>query len=95
MHLREDIVGVDSSIIGSPAIWCVLVKVRQSRDSTEVCFGCRQASGHAENFSDPMVDCKESKLRYRADQLFWGRVEVHLVVARQTTRVMVDTAPSL
>ena len=23
-----------------------------------------------------MVDCKESKLRYRADQLFWARAEV-------------------
>lgn len=27
------------------------------------------ASGHAGGFSDPMVDCKESKLRYRADHL--------------------------
>ena len=26
--------------------------------------------GHLDGFSDPMVDCKESKLRYRADQLF-------------------------
>ena len=23
-----------------------------------------------------MVDCKESKLRFRADQLFWARAEV-------------------
>ena len=23
-----------------------------------------------------MVDCKESKLRYRADQLFWARADV-------------------
>ncbi|MDR2030129.1 MAG: glycine--tRNA ligase [Puniceicoccales bacterium] len=29
------------------------------------------ASGHATNFSDPMVDCRESKMRYRADQLFF------------------------
>lgn len=29
-----------------------------------------QASGHVGGFSDPMVDCKESKHRYRADQLF-------------------------
>jgi len=57
VHLREDIVGIDSSIIGSPAIW--------------------EASGHTNSFSDPMVDCKESKLRYRADQLFWSRVEVN------------------
>ena len=27
------------------------------------------ASGHAGGFSDPMVDCRESKARYRADQL--------------------------
>ena len=47
---RDDIVGLDSSIIMHPAIW--------------------QASGHVDGFSDPMVDCKESKLRYRADQLF-------------------------
>jgi len=31
-----------------------------------------KASGHVEGFSDPMVDCKESKLRFRADQVFWG-----------------------
>lgn len=34
-----------------------------------------EASGHVAGFSDPMVDCKESKLRYRADQLFYGKVE--------------------
>jgi len=28
-----------------------------------------EASGHVGGFSDPMVDCKESKKRYRADQL--------------------------
>src|SRR5512145_1900583 len=27
------------------------------------------ASGHVGGFSDPMVDCKESKRRYRADHL--------------------------
>ena len=52
---REDIVGLDSSIIASPSIW--------------------QASGHVDGFSDPMVDCKESKLRFRADQVFWGKLE--------------------
>lgn len=34
-----------------------------------------QASGHIEGFSDPMVDCRSSKVRYRADQVFWGRAE--------------------
>jgi len=51
---RDDIVGLDSSIIMHPAIW--------------------KASGHVEGFSDPMVDCKESKNRYRADQLFYAPV---------------------
>ena len=52
---REDVVGLDSSIIASPAIW--------------------KASGHVAGFSDPMVDCKSSKLRFRADQVFWGKLE--------------------
>jgi glycyl-tRNA synthetase len=30
--------------------------------------------GHLDGFSDPMVDCKETKLRYRADQLFFSPV---------------------
>jgi glycyl-tRNA synthetase len=29
-----------------------------------------EASGHVGGFSDPMVDCRETKARYRADQLF-------------------------
>ncbi|MBM3288430.1 MAG: glycine--tRNA ligase, partial [Candidatus Eisenbacteria bacterium] len=28
-----------------------------------------EASGHVENFTDPMVDCKECKARFRADEL--------------------------
>jgi glycyl-tRNA synthetase len=28
--------------------------------------------GHVDGFSDPMVDCKETKLRYRADQLYFA-----------------------
>ncbi len=51
---RDDVVGLDSSIIMNPKIW--------------------HASGHVEGFTDPMVDCKESKMRYRADQLFAAEV---------------------
>ncbi len=29
-----------------------------------------EASGHVEHFSDPMVDCKSCKARYRVDVLF-------------------------
>lgn len=52
---RDDVVGLDCSIIASPKIW--------------------HASGHIAGFSDPMVDCKQSKMRYRADQVFWGSLE--------------------
>mmetsp|Transcript_30941 Transcript_30941/g.62810 ORF Transcript_30941/g.62810 Transcript_30941/m.62810 type:complete len:580 (+) Transcript_30941:219-1958(+) len=53
---REDVVGLDSSIIHNPTTW--------------------QSSGHLDGFSDPMVDCKETKLRYRADQLFCAPVNL-------------------
>jgi glycyl-tRNA synthetase len=35
-----------------------------------------QASGHVAGFTDPLVDCKVSKQRYRADQLFFSQVVV-------------------
>jgi glycyl-tRNA synthetase len=35
-----------------------------------------EASGHVDGFTDPMVDCRASKMRYRADQLFFARVMV-------------------
>ncbi|MGE9295558.1 MAG: glycine--tRNA ligase [Puniceicoccales bacterium] len=57
VHRREDIVGLDSTIIMHPRIW--------------------EASGHVGGFSDPMVDCKESKRRYRADQLFFAPVKLN------------------
>lgn len=53
--MREDMVGLDCSIIMNPRVW--------------------EASGHVGGFSDPLVDCKATKERYRADQLF---VFVHL-----------------
>jgi glycyl-tRNA synthetase len=46
---REDVVGLEASIIMHPAIW--------------------KASGHADGFADPMVDCKACRKRFRADQL--------------------------
>jgi glycyl-tRNA synthetase len=48
-QLRDDIVGMDGSILMSRAVW--------------------QASGHEATFTDPMVDCKTCKSRFRADQL--------------------------
>ena len=46
---RDDVEGLDSSIIAHPRTW--------------------EASGHVEHFSDPMVDCRACKKRFRADQL--------------------------
>ncbi|HEU5078712.1 MAG TPA: glycine--tRNA ligase [Opitutaceae bacterium] len=53
---RDDVVGIETSIIMHPKVW--------------------QASGHVAGFSDPLVDCKVSKQRYRADQLFFAPVVV-------------------
>jgi len=46
---REDVEGIDSSIIAHPRTW--------------------EASGHVEHFTDPLVDCRACKKRFRADQL--------------------------
>jgi glycyl-tRNA synthetase len=48
VHEREDIVGIDASIIMHPQVW--------------------QSSGHLAGFSDPLVDCKNCKERFRADR---------------------------
>lgn len=49
MTYREDIEGIDASILMHPRVW--------------------EASGHVEHFTDPMVDCKECKARFREDQV--------------------------
>src|ERR1700742_2291352 len=46
-RMREDVVGLEATIIMSPKIW--------------------EASGHVTTFSDPMIDCKTCKGRFRAD----------------------------
>src|SRR5947207_2919899 len=49
VYERDDIEGLDSSIILNRAVW--------------------KYSGHEDTFSDPLVDCKECKSRFRADKL--------------------------
>ncbi|MBT4793223.1 MAG: glycine--tRNA ligase [Halobacteriovoraceae bacterium] len=49
MTYRDDIDGVDASILMHPMVW--------------------KASGHIDGFSDPLVDCKECKARFRADKV--------------------------
>ena len=48
VQIREDMVGLDASIIMHPDVWV--------------------ASGHVEAFHDMLVDCKQCKKRFRADQ---------------------------
>ncbi|MBN2533827.1 MAG: glycine--tRNA ligase [Spirochaetales bacterium] len=36
-----------------------------------------EASGHVENFTDPLVDCKECKLRFRADMIDEKNMKEH------------------
>ncbi len=49
MTLRDDIEGIDASILMHPKVW--------------------EASGHVDNFTDPMIDCKQCKARFRVDLL--------------------------
>jgi glycyl-tRNA synthetase len=48
VHRREDVVGLDASIVMHSDVW--------------------RASGHLAGFSDPLVDCKVCKERFRADK---------------------------
>ena len=49
VHERDDMVGLDASILMHPQIWV--------------------ASGHVQEFADPLVDCKSCRQRWRADDL--------------------------
>lgn len=46
---RDDVVGLDASILMHPDVW--------------------RASGHVQNFTDPLVECKNCNQRWREDQL--------------------------
>jgi len=48
VYERDDIVGIDASIMMHPKVW--------------------QTSGHLSGFSDPLVDCRNCKERFRADK---------------------------
>lgn len=46
---RDDIEGIDTSILMHPRVW--------------------HASGHVEGFTDPLVDCKKCKRRFKEDEI--------------------------
>ncbi len=49
VHFRDDVMGLDSSILMHPTTW--------------------KASGHTDNFTDVLVDCRKCKRRFRQDHL--------------------------
>ena len=49
VHMRDNVVGLDASIIAPPAVFA--------------------ASGHLQNFNDPLVECEKCKRRFRADDI--------------------------
>jgi glycyl-tRNA synthetase len=53
VDLRDDVVGLDTTIIQNPQTWV--------------------ASGHVENFTDPLVECKVCHQRFRADHVSGSR----------------------
>lgn len=59
VYERDDIEGLDSSIIQNRLVW--------------------KYSGHEETFSDPMVDCRACKSRFREDKLLeeFGKADGH------------------
>ena len=71
---RDDMVGLDCSIIMNPKVW--------------------EASGHVTNFNDPMVDCKQCKARFRADQIFTviARVDGNVLLSAGVAADSADAA---
>ena len=57
VHERDDIVGLDSSVILAPEVW--------------------QASGHVNEFVDPLTECMSCHRRFRADHLIESYEEKH------------------
>jgi len=55
VELRDDVVGIDTSLIMNPRVWV--------------------ASGHVQNFTDPLVECKKCHQRFRADHVKGRRHE--------------------
>lgn len=60
--------------------WCSMTQLRPDIVGIDTAIILHpqvwKSSGHVDGFSDPMVDCRSSKMRYRADQLFFARIRV-------------------
>jgi glycyl-tRNA synthetase len=70
MTFRDDVEGIDASILMHPKVW--------------------EASGHVENFTDPMVDCKECKARFKADQVEEAECGNNAYKGRKASKCMAE-----
>lgn len=64
---RQDMVGLDSSILMNPRVW--------------------EASGHVGSFTDPLVDCKACRQRFRGDKLLEEKLGVEAVAVLKLEQV--------
>jgi len=65
---RDDMYGLDTSILMSPRVW--------------------ESSGHTQNFTDVLIDCRNCQLRTRADHLiedFFSKKNQNISVEGKTT----------
>jgi len=71
---REDIVGLDASVLMSPQVWV--------------------ASGHVEKFTDPLIDCKSCKRRFKADTIVVWEVYGKRGNTRKFLGLISDVSPT-
>jgi glycyl-tRNA synthetase len=53
-----------------------------------------KASGHVDGFNDPMVDCRETKKRYRADHILTGQLKLTISSDEQTVKFIYPSVES-
>jgi glycyl-tRNA synthetase len=66
VQLRDDVVGLEASILGPESVYV--------------------ASGHVGGFSDPLVDCKNCKMRWRLDHLEEGAYEAQYGATKRNAK---------
>jgi glycyl-tRNA synthetase len=66
VHERDDVEGIECSILMHPDVW--------------------RTSGHVANFTDPMVDCKQCRARFRSDHLEGYKAQYKVVMPGETEK---------
>jgi glycyl-tRNA synthetase len=73
--------------------WCAIATIFRIESSIIMHPKVWEASGHVGGFTDPMVDCKVSKQRFRADQIFFSAVVVDGKAVGYVTALESDRVP--